>query len=40
MKAYVKVDVQIHVFLTPVLVGALSASGLGRFARGEKLPYY
>jgi hypothetical protein len=40
MKAYVNVDVYIHVFLTPVLVGELSALGLGRFTPGENLPYY
>jgi hypothetical protein len=40
MKAYGGVDVEIHIFLTSILVvGEWSASGPGRFTSGEKFPF-
>jgi hypothetical protein len=39
MKAYVGVDTYIKIFLSPVLVGELLPSGLGRSTPGERLPY-
>jgi hypothetical protein len=39
MKACVGVDVQIHVFLTTVLVCEYSASGLDLFTPGERIPF-
>jgi hypothetical protein len=39
MKAYVGVDVQIHIFLTSALAGGeWSASRPGRFTPGERVP--
>jgi hypothetical protein len=39
MKAYERVDVEIHVFLTSVVVGGeWSASLPGRFTPGERVP--
>jgi hypothetical protein len=36
---YGGVDVLIHDFLTPVLIGDWSASGLGRYKHGERCSY-
>jgi hypothetical protein len=39
MKTYGGVDVEIHIFLTPALVGGeWSASRPGRFTPGKELP--
>jgi hypothetical protein len=38
MKAYGGVDAFIQVFLTPLLVGECSASGLLRFTPGKAVP--
>jgi hypothetical protein len=39
MNSYGGVDEYIQVFLTPVIFGDWSASGLGRFKPGEKCSY-
>jgi hypothetical protein len=39
MKAYGRVDAEIHVFLLPVLVVEKSASSLGRYTPGESSSY-
>jgi hypothetical protein len=39
MKAYGGLEAYIHVFLTPVLVGELPASGSSRFTHGETCSY-
>jgi hypothetical protein len=38
MNAYVGVDTYIRVFYTPVIVGVLSASSLGRFTPRNAVP--